>query len=128
MGVSAVITHWSPPAASEAGPMVVGTRTDGVKQLAASVVKVPMLFLLTLLITFPSLYVFNALIGSRLSLGAMLRLLIAAMSVMLALLSSFGPIVAFFAASTTSYPFMKLLNVIVFAIAGFLGLAFLLQT
>ena len=50
------------------------------------------------------------------------------MSVMLAVLASFGPIVAFFAASTTSYPFMKLLNVIVFTIAGFMGLAFLLRT
>jgi hypothetical protein len=116
MGLSAVIARWN------------GVRVEGFEQMGASVVKVPMLFLLTLLVTFPSLYVFNALIGSRLSLGAMLRLLIAAMSVMLALLSSFGPIVAFFAASTTSYPFMKLLNVIVFAIAGFLGLAFLLQT
>ena len=117
MGLSAVITRWSEP-----------TRNMGFQQLGASIVKVPALFLLTLIITFPSLYVFNALIGSRLTVGAMLRLLVAAMSVMLALLSSFGPIVAFFAASTTSYPFMVLLNVIVFAIAGAMGLAFLLQT
>ena len=117
MGLTAVITRWPEP-----------TRMMGFQQLGASIVKVPMLFLLTLIITFPSLYVFNALIGSRLTVGAMLRLLIAAMSVMLALLSSFGPIVAFFAASTTSYPFMKLLNVVVFAIAGAMGLAFLLQT
>ena len=53
--------------------------------------------LLTLLITFPSLYVFNALVGSRLLIGAMLKLLIAAMAVMLMVLASFGPIVGFFA-------------------------------
>src|SRR5262245_44437683 len=35
------------------------------RQLVASVVKVPALLLLTLAITFPSLYVFNALVGSR---------------------------------------------------------------
>lgn len=117
MGLSAVITRWGTP-----------TRIMGFQQLGASMVKVPLLFVLTLVITFPSLYVFNALVGSRLTVGAMLRLLIAAMAVMLALLSSFGPIVAFFAASTTSYPFMKLLNVVVYAIAGSMGLMFLLQT
>jgi hypothetical protein len=100
----------------------------GWQQLGASTVKVPLLFGLTLLITFPSLYVFNALVGSKLNMGAMLRVLIAAMCVMMAVLASLGPIVAFFAVSTTSYPFMKLLNVVAYAVAGFLGLSFLLQT
>jgi hypothetical protein len=117
MGLSAVITRWNTP-----------ERLMGWEQMGASVVKVPMLFLLTLFITFPSLYVFNALVGSRLAINSMLKLLVAAIGVMLAVLASFGPIIAFFAASTTSYPFMKLLNVLVFVIAGFLGLAFLLQT
>lgn len=35
------------------------------EQLLASTIKVPLLFLLTLIVTFPSLYVFNALVGSR---------------------------------------------------------------
>jgi hypothetical protein len=97
-------------------------------QVLAAALKVPALFLLTLVVTFPSLYVFNALVGSRLSLLSVLRLLIAGMAVMLAVLASFGPIVAFFSASTTSYPFMQLLNVVVFSIAGLLGLKFLLHT
>jgi hypothetical protein len=97
-------------------------------QVGASMAKVPLLFLLTLVITFPSLYVFNALVGSRLRFLAVLRLLIAAISVTLAVLASFGPIVAFFSVSTTSYPFMVLLNVVMFAIAGLLGMGFLLQT
>lgn len=97
-------------------------------QIIASAIKVPLLFFLTLLVTFPSLYVFNALVGSRLSLGTVLRLLIAGMAVMGALLASFGPIVAFFSASTTSYAFMKLLNVLVFTVAGILGLRYLLTT
>ena len=97
-------------------------------QIPASMLKVPALFLLTLVITFPSLYVFNALVGSRLKFLATLRLLIGSMAVMLAVLSSIGPIVAFFSISTTSYPFMVLLNVVVFALSGFLGLGFLLKT
>jgi len=98
------------------------------RQLAAAVVKVPALFLLTLAITFPSLYVFNALVGSRLRFFDVLRLLIAGIAVTLAVLASFGPITAFFSVSTSSYPFMVLLNVLMFAVAGLLGLSFLLQT
>ncbi|HET6430479.1 MAG TPA: hypothetical protein VFJ30_18860 [Phycisphaerae bacterium] len=98
------------------------------QQLLASAVKLPLLFFLTLAVTFPSLYVFNALIGARLSIVSAFRLLIAAMGVMLAVMASLGPIVVFFAVSTTSYPFMVLLNVAMGTIAGLLGLAFLLRT
>lgn len=97
-------------------------------QMLAASVKVPALFLLTLLVTFPSLYVFNALVGSQLRFLANLRLLVAALAITLAVLASFGPIIAFFSVSTTSYPFMKVLNVLAFGIAGSLGLLFLLQT
>src|SRR5205085_4282135 len=91
------------------------------QQLVASTIKVPLLFALTLHVTFPSLYVFNALVGSRLRCVAMLKLLVAALGVTIALLASFGPITAFFSVTTTSYPFM-LLNVLIFAGAGVLGL------
>src|SRR5215204_5580937 len=104
------------------------TAVMGYQQLGASAVKVPALFFLTLVVTFPSLYVFNALVGSRLSLGALLRLLVAALGVTLAVLASFGTIVVFFSLSSTSYAFMVLLNVAAFAVAGLLGMGFLLQT
>jgi hypothetical protein len=97
-------------------------------QLLASALKIPALFFLTLIVTCPSLYVFNTLVGSRLTLGALLRLLLSALGVTLAVLASLGPIVGFFSASTTSYPFMQLLNVVVFSISGLLGMSFLLQT
>ncbi len=105
-----------------------GASADAYWQMLASAVKLPLLFFLTLLITLPSLYVFNALVGSRLSVLSVIRLLISMLGVMLAVLASFGPIVVFFSVSTDSYPFMKLLNVVVAALAGFLGLAFLLRT
>jgi hypothetical protein len=97
-------------------------------QLIATIIKVPALFYLTLLVTFPSLYVFNALVGSRLKIVSVLHLLLAALAVNLAVLASLGPIVMFFSLSTKSYAFIQLLNVVVFTIAGALGLTFLLQT
>lgn len=94
-------------------------------QVMASAVKVPLLFLLTLVVTFPSLYVFSALSRSRLNFAATLRLLLIAIAVNLAVLASFGPVTAFFTYSTSSYPFMKVLNVAFFGISGFIGLGFL---
>jgi hypothetical protein len=98
------------------------------KQLLATTIKVPALFYLTLLVTFPSLYVFNALVGSRLTLTNVLRLLVASLAVNLAVLTSLGPIVLFFSLSTKTYAFIQLLNVVMFSVAGVLGLIFLLQT
>ena len=97
-------------------------------QLLSATLKVPLLFVMTLVVTFPSLYVFNALVGSRLSLASVLRLLVASMAVMVTVLASMGTIVAFFSFSTTSYPFMVLINVVVFAVSGTFGLIFLLRT
>jgi hypothetical protein len=105
-------------------------RPDGPewRQMVASAAKVPALFLLTLAITFPSLYVFSALMGSRLTLPALTRLLVASLCITIAVLASLGPIEAFFALSTTSYDFMVLLNVAICAVAGILGVKFLLHT
>lgn len=97
-------------------------------QTLSSMGKVPILFFATLLVTFPSLYVFNALVGSRLTLVSVWRLLLSGLAVMMTVLASLGPIVAFFSISTTNYPFMLLLNVVVFGLSGFLGLKFLLGT
>ncbi len=98
------------------------------RQPLAAAIKVPALFFLTLVVTFPSLYVFNALVGSRLMAITLGRLMMAALGITMAVLASFGPIVAFFSVTTSSYPFMLLMNVVVFALAGILGMNFLNRT
>lgn len=97
----------------------------GLAQMAATSVKVPLLFLLTVAVTFPSLYVTSALAGSRLRPGATSRLIVRAIAVHLVVLASVGPITAFFTLCTESYSFMKLLNVAFFAFGGFAFLHFL---
>lgn len=109
-------------------PPELANSNDRYMQVFASVVKTPALFFLTLLVTLPSLYVFNALVGSRLRPLGMFRLLFASLAVNTTVLASLGPIVAFFSVSTSSHAFIVLLNVAVFAVAGTLGLMFLLQT
>ncbi len=116
MGWYALLRTWGKPNAS-----------DGVMQVVACMVKVPALFFCTLVVTFPSLYVFNSLVGCRLSFSATLRLLVGAIVVNLAVAASLGPIIAFFTFSTESYHFMQLLNVAMLTIAGGISLAFLLR-
>lgn len=104
---------------------VLRTKAPSLPQLGATMVKVPLLFLLTLAVTFPSLYVASALVQSSLRLLPTARLLLMAVVVNLALLASFGPVTGFFTLSTESYPFMILLNVVFFGASGLAGLAFL---
>jgi len=98
------------------------------EQLLATTLKVPLLFLLTLVVTFPSLYVVSALFDSRLRYGETLRLLLIAITANLALLASLGPVTGFFTLSTDSYHFMMLLNVLFFGVSGLVGLGFLRRT
>lgn len=96
----------------------------GVQHVGAVMVKVPMLFLLTLVVTVPSLHVFAALARSRLVFGQTVRLLLAATALALVVLASFAPVTAFFTFSTKSHPFMQLLNATLFTASGLIGLRF----
>lgn len=101
---------------------VFGGAKQALLQLVASAVKVPLLFLLTLCVSFPSLYVFAALQRLPLDFRNTLKLMLLAIVIHLTVIASLGPVFAFFAASTKSYPFLLLLNVAIFAIGGLLGL------
>lgn len=94
-------------------------------QIISSALKVPLLFFLTLLVTYPSLYVFATLAGSRLGFLDTLKLLAGGIAVNLALLASLGPVTAFFTFNTSSYPFLIILNVAFFTLSGLVGLGFL---
>ncbi len=100
-------------------------RPDGPewRLVVAAAAKVPLLVGLTVAVTFPSLYVFNTLLGSRLGAAALARLVACACAVLSAVTAGFGPVVAFFSVSTSSYPFIVLLNVAVFAVAGLFAVA-----
>ncbi|MGL4422365.1 MAG: hypothetical protein ACRCZF_16970, partial [Gemmataceae bacterium] len=100
------------------------TRTDGAeyRQMAASALKLPLLFIITIVVTFPSLYVFNVLFGSKLQIGSLAKSLLVAMAAFTAVLAALAPVVAFFSLTTTNYPFVVLLNVAEFTAAGLLAM------
>ena len=74
-----------------------------------------------------NIYVFSALLGVNLTPLRIFKVILVPITVNLAVLASFGPITGFFTLSTDSYPFMKLLNVLFFAVAGLIGLGMLLK-
>lgn len=63
----------------------------GLPPLLASTLKIPIMFLLTVVVCFPSLFVFSALLGSRLRASAVLRLVWANVAVMTVIVASLGP-------------------------------------
>jgi len=101
--------------------------THGLGQTVSSALKLPLLFLATLLICAPVLYLINALFGANQSLAQSLALVLMAITVTALLLLSFMPVTIFFITVTDHYQFFKLLNVCLFLIAGSGGALFLKQ-
>lgn len=96
-------------------------------QCLVSAIKLPALYLLTLIICFPTLYFFNVMFGSKRTFEQYLTLLMTAMAMISILLFGFAPVSLFFLLSSTNYTFFLLLNVAIMAITGFLGVSFIYQ-
>jgi hypothetical protein len=96
-------------------------------QVLSSAIKLPALYLITLLVCLPTLYIFNVLFGSRLSIAQHFAYLMTAASVISLLLCGFAPVTLFFLITVNDYSFFLLLNVIIFGLTGILGISFLYQ-
>jgi len=90
-------------------------------QAISSAIKLPALYLITLVICLPTLFFFDILFSSKLGLGQYFVLLLTTMSTISVLLFSFAPITLFFLISIHDYGFFLLLNVAIFALTGFVG-------
>ena len=88
---------------------VIGSE-NSVWQAVASAVKLPLLFLLTLLVCFPTLYFFNTIFEASLGVSQNLALLLTAIVMTSIVLLAFAPVVVFFMLATSSYQFFKLLK------------------
>jgi hypothetical protein len=101
--------------------------TSGPAQALSSAVKLPLLFLLTLAICLPTLYLFNLVFGARLSIRQAVALVLVGVTVTGALTLAFAPITLFFLMTAHSYAFFKLLNVAILMLTGFVGLSFMVH-
>lgn len=92
-------------------------------QALSSAIKLPALYLITLLICIPTLFFANIIFGSKRTFAQHLALVLTAVSVTSVLLFSFAPITLFFIITTNNYQFLILLNVFIFALTGFIGVS-----
>ncbi len=95
------------------------------EQLWAAPAKITAGLLFSGLICFPSLYIFSALAGSRVSISQLAACLAGALALAGLLLLGFAPAVWIFAESTDSLGFMGTLGIGAWIIAGFFALRFL---
>mgnify|MGYP000241447019 CR=1 FL=1 len=87
-------------------------------QAISSAVKVPLLFLATLVICLPTLHFIGLLFGSRIRFGQSLVVLLWGMAVTSSLLAAFAPVSFFFLLSGSKHAFLLLLHVAIFAFCG----------
>lgn len=105
---------------------IIGLSHSPIQGMSAAI-KLPILYLLTVLICLPTLYIFNIFFGSSRSLAQHFLVVLTAASVISALLIAFAPVTLFFLITTNNYQFFKLLNVAIFIFTGIIGVHFLYQ-
>jgi hypothetical protein len=101
--------------------------SSGWQQVISSAIKLPALYLITLLICLPTLYFFDILFGSKLTFGQYAALILTTVSVISVLLFSFAPVTLFFLISIHDYNFFLLFNVAIFTITGLVGVKMFYQ-
>jgi hypothetical protein len=99
--------------------------SNSVAQAGLSALKLPLLFLMTLAICLPTLYLFNLVFGARLQVRQALALVMVTITVTAVLSLAFAPISLFFLITAFSYDFYKVLNVGILTMTAFVGLRFL---
>lgn len=87
-----------------------------------SAVKLPLLYVLAVLICLPSFYTSNCLFGSRLSFLQVAAAFACATAVNAVMLAALAPVSLFFLVTSGSYEFHKLLNVFFCAVGGLCGI------
>lgn len=100
---------------------IIGTSSSWL-QAVSSAIKLPALYLITLVICLPTLFFFDILFGSALGFGQYAALILTTVSVISVLLFSFAPITLFFLVSVHDYNFFLLMNVAIFTLTGIVGI------
>lgn len=93
-------------------------------QALSSMVKLPLLYIATTLICFPTFFIFYSLFGSKTTFMKSLAYLMTAVCVMSIILLAFAPVTLFFLLTSKNYVFYKLLNVLFFSVSGIVGISF----
>jgi hypothetical protein len=100
---------------------------NSVQQSLSSGLKLWLLIFLTVLICFPSFYIVQLVLGSKVGVRQLLVILMSGFVLTTTLMLAFAPIVLFFQLSGDNYNFLQLLHVFVFVFSGFFGMRAVLE-
>lgn len=100
---------------------------NGFSQAMMSGIKLWGLFLLTLVICFPSFYIVQIVLGSKIGIKQLLIMLLSGLIMVSTIMLAFGPIVLFFQLSGDNYNFLQLLHVGIMFFSGIFGMRVVLD-
>ncbi|MDN5200404.1 hypothetical protein QQ008_03505 [Fulvivirgaceae bacterium BMA10] len=98
------------------------------QQALVTGVKLWLLFSLTLIICFPSFYIVQLILGSKIKIKQLFVILMGGFLMTTTIMLAFAPIVLYFQLSGDNYNFLQLLHVFVFMFAGFFGMRVVLES
>ncbi|OYU95074.1 MAG: hypothetical protein CFE21_12265 [Bacteroidetes bacterium B1(2017)] len=107
--------------------VVMGSYHSFLQSLVAGV-KVVLLYLTTILICFPSFYIIQQILGSRMSIKQMASIVLGGLVVTTTINLSFVPVLLFFQLTGGNYHFLQLLHVAIFIFGGVFGLRLMLES
>jgi hypothetical protein len=93
-------------------------------QALSSAIKLPLLFLATIVFCLPAFYFFSLVLGTPLKMVQVACVGLAGISVTAFLLLGLAPVMLFFVLTSKSYPFFQLLAVAFVGLSGLVGLYF----
>ncbi len=96
-------------------------------QSVSAGIKVTILFLSTIVICFPSFFIIQQVLGSRMTVRQMMMIVLSGLVLISTIIFSFIPIVIFFQVTGGNYHFLQLLHVAIFIFAGFFGLRLMVE-
>ncbi|MCR5763372.1 MAG: hypothetical protein K6G00_08320 [Treponema sp.] len=98
--------------------------SNSIMQSVSSMVKLPLLYLATTGICFPTFFIFYSLFGAKTTLSKCIAYMLTSICVMGIILLAFAPVTLFFLLTSKNYTFFKLLNVLFFSVSGIVGVSF----
>ncbi|OGU39237.1 MAG: hypothetical protein A2X61_07065 [Ignavibacteria bacterium GWB2_35_12] len=99
----------------------------GLSQSVSSGIKLFSLFILSLLICFPTFYVIQIIIGSRIKLINLIAIILSGAMLSSWILVAFIPIVIFFMITGGNYYFLQLLHIAIMAFASIFGMKLIIE-
>jgi len=106
--------------------VVMGSYHSFIQSIVAGL-KVTVLFLATLLICFPSLFVIQQVLGSKMNLRQMIIIVLSGFVLTSAIALSFAPIIILFQITGGNYHFLQLLHVTIFLFSGIFGMRLMIE-